>query len=139
MTLTGADGTVTSPSYRDIAAPVNHGMPEVSLFGSTEGVTRPRTLLADHSRDTGVARLGKLMAIYKYDAYVTQANDAVFDSEHSPSTPVPRSGIYRCMGCGREVACNQGDPLPPQNHHQHTQTQGTIRWRLVVYADHREK
>jgi hypothetical protein len=49
------------------------------------------------------------------------------------------SGIYRCMGCGREVASNESEPLPPQNHHQHNQNQGSIRWKLIVYADHREK
>jgi hypothetical protein len=29
--------------------------------------------------------------------------------------------------------------LPPQNHHQHTQQQGAIRWRLAVIADHEPK
>lgn len=48
---------------------------------------------------------------------------------------VPVSGIYRCLGCGREDACNHGDPFPPQNHHQHTPAQGQIRWRLNVRAN----
>jgi hypothetical protein len=43
------------------------------------------------------------------------------------------------MGCQREVASNEHEPLPPQNHHQHSVAQGSIRWKLIVYADHREK
>ncbi|MGN6478776.1 protein L [Luteibacter sp.] len=50
---------------------------------------------------------------------------------------VPVSGIYRCEGCGREDCCNENDPFPPQNHHQHTVAQGKIRWRLNVRADHK--
>lgn len=79
------------------------------------------------------------MALYKYAQYLGQDDSNVFDPENGPGTPAPRSGIYRCMGCGREVASNEGEPLPPQNHHQHSAGQGTIRWRLIVYADHRAK
>ncbi len=51
---------------------------------------------------------------------------------YKPGDDVPVSGIYRCLGCGKEVTCNDPDPLPPQNHHQHTPAQGDIRWRLNV-------
>jgi hypothetical protein len=79
------------------------------------------------------------MALYKYDRYVSKSNSDAFDAEHRPGQDCPYSGIYRCMGCGREAACNQGDPLPPQNHHQHSTAQGSIRWKLVVWADHNAK
>ena len=79
------------------------------------------------------------MALYKYSQYLGQNNDAVFDGENTPGTAAPRSGIYRCTGCGREEASNQGQPLPPQNHHQHSPAQGAIRWKLIVYADHKPK
>jgi hypothetical protein len=79
------------------------------------------------------------MALYKYAQYLAQNDDGVFDHENPPGHAAPRSGIYRCRGCGREVASNEGEPLPPQNHHQHNQSQGAIRWKLIVYADHREK
>jgi hypothetical protein len=79
------------------------------------------------------------MAPYKYQKYIAQTDDAIFDQENGPGIAAPRSGIYRCMGCQREVASNQGESLPPQNHHQHNQNQGSIRWKLVVYADHQEK
>ena len=79
------------------------------------------------------------MALYKHAAFVTQADDAVFDNAHHPGTPAPLSGIYRCPGCGREDVSTQGHPLPPQNHHQHTANQGHVRWQLIVFADHRPK
>lgn len=54
---------------------------------------------------------------------------------YGPGERVPVSGIYRCPGCRREVAANQRDPFPPQNHHQHKANEGDIRWRLNVRAN----
>ena len=51
---------------------------------------------------------------------------------YHPGDEVPVSGIYRCLGCKKEITSNNPDPVPPQNHHQHTQAQGSIRWRLNV-------
>lgn len=79
------------------------------------------------------------MALYKNGDYLTQSSDAAFDQTYSPGNVPPHSGIYRCDGCGREVVAEEGRQLPPQNHHQHTSTQGTVRWRMIVYADHRAK
>jgi hypothetical protein len=79
------------------------------------------------------------MALYKNGDYLVHTLDPVFDQLLAPGAAVPRSGIYRCTGCGREVASNQNDPLPPQNHHQHPLNVGPIRWRLIVFADHRPK
>lgn len=79
------------------------------------------------------------MATYKHAAYLGQNNSAEFDKEHKPGDAAPHSGIYRCTGCGKEVASNAGEPLPPQNHHQHNAIQGPIRWKLIVYADHQPK
>jgi hypothetical protein len=79
------------------------------------------------------------MAWYKYDQYLTKSDSGDFDKEHTPGTEAPFSGIYRCMGCGSEVASNQKEPLPSQNHSQHSTSQGSIRWKLVVYADHKQK
>ncbi len=79
------------------------------------------------------------MAMYKYGAYLTKSDDKIFDDLTGPGQTVPRSGIYRCEGCGREISSTEGLTMPPQNHHQHTYAQGTIRWRLIVYADHRPK
>jgi hypothetical protein len=52
--------------------------------------------------------------------------------EYGPADTVPVSGIYRCFGCRKEVTSNENDRFPPQNHHQHTQAQGAIRWKLNV-------
>ena len=87
------------------------------------------------------ATFGRLikMALYKNGNYLQHSEDAAFDPDNKPGHAAPHSGIYRCMGCHREVASNAGQPLPPQNHHQHSQNHGAIRWRMVVYADHNPK
>jgi hypothetical protein len=75
------------------------------------------------------------MALYKYLTHLIKyggQSHEIFDSIYSPGATVPWSGIYRCEGCGREVVHTTGKPLPPPNHHQHTSTQGIIRWHLVV-------
>jgi hypothetical protein len=72
------------------------------------------------------------MAWYKYATYLFQKTNDEFDKVYSPGSSVSWSGIYRCEGCGREVVHTTGKPLPPQNHHQHTYSQGVISWKLVV-------
>jgi hypothetical protein len=79
------------------------------------------------------------MALYKESNFVARVDDPIFDQINYPATAAPRSGIYRCVGCGREASSTEGHPLPPQNHHEHNLAQGTIRWQLIVYADHRPK
>lgn len=77
------------------------------------------------------------MAWIKYDHVVKKLHSAAFDETHEPGVEAPYAGIYECAGCGREIAIAGGHRLPPQNHHQHSQSEGPIRWRLIVYADHR--
>jgi hypothetical protein len=77
------------------------------------------------------------VATYKYDQFISKVDHKAFDQEYSPGTAAPYSGIYRCGGCHAEVASNEKQPLPPQNHHQHSVQQGAIKWRLIVYADHK--
>jgi hypothetical protein len=72
------------------------------------------------------------MAQYKYAKFLTQHDNPEYDKTHQPGVAAPWSGIYKCAGCGREATCNQHDPLPPQNHHQHNALQGAIRWQLIV-------
>lgn len=79
------------------------------------------------------------MATYKYPTYIAQNNSAEFDKGYAPGGHVPHSGIYRCLGCGREVVAEQARQLPPQNHHQHANVLVPIRWQLIVYADHEPK
>ena len=79
------------------------------------------------------------MATYKYPVYLQQNDSTAFDMDNGPGVAAPHAGIYRCMGCGREIGIAHGHILPPQTHHQHTPAQGHIRWRLIVYADHNPK
>jgi hypothetical protein len=79
------------------------------------------------------------MATYKYSGYLSASQDGAFDATHPPGAVTPFSGIYRCMGCGKEIVSEHGKPLPPQNHHQHAAGQGAIIWKLIVFADHNPK
>lgn len=72
------------------------------------------------------------MAFYKYSQFLAKSDHDAFDKVYAPASRTPYSGIYRCEGCGHEVTSVYDHPLPPQNHHQHTYVQGTIRWRLVA-------
>jgi hypothetical protein len=74
------------------------------------------------------------MALYKYGNYLTESTHAAFDTLHSPGQTCPDSGIYRCEGCGDEIASNKDNPFPPQNHHQHSSAQGSIRWKVIVFS-----
>jgi len=76
------------------------------------------------------------VASYKHQHYIARSNSGEFDKDHQPGQAAPYSGIYLCMGCGREIATNHGEPLPSQNHHEHAPSQGSIRWRLIGYASH---
>ncbi len=72
------------------------------------------------------------MTVYKYPKFLQQSNHKAFDTLTSPGEETPYSGIYHCEGCGLEIAANEGNPMPPQNHHQHDPSLGLIRWRLIV-------
>ena len=74
------------------------------------------------------------MALYKYDQFLGKSDHAAFDVAYSPGEINQNSGIYRCEGCAREIASNENDPFPPQNHHQHSPGSGPIRWRMIVFA-----
>jgi len=74
------------------------------------------------------------MALYCDTSNVTKVDEQdAFKIVHSPGQIVPFSGIYRCINCGDENACNKGTPFPPQNHHQHSPGK-PIGWKLLVFA-----
>jgi hypothetical protein len=77
------------------------------------------------------------LAYYKYGNILTQEDGAEFDTIYQTGTPTPYSGIYRCEGCGHSITSVHNHPFPPQNHHQHSAAQGTIRWRLAVKSHFR--
>ena len=74
------------------------------------------------------------MALYKNATYIKESDSSAFDAIHNPGSNTPNHGIYRCEGCGHEIVSEKDKPFPPQNHHQHTQAQGAIRWRLIVFS-----
>jgi hypothetical protein len=78
------------------------------------------------------------MAQYKYGEYLKKGDSEVYDAKYKPGTVVSNSGIYRCANCGDEIAANKGNPLPPQNHHQHPNTQEPIEWQLLVWAQQKK-
>jgi hypothetical protein len=74
------------------------------------------------------------MALYKYSNYLGQTKNASFDLPLQPGAFVPCGGIYRCTGCGNEIALAGIGIFPDRTHHEHTPAQGPIQWQLVVAA-----
>lgn len=74
------------------------------------------------------------MAWYKEGKNLIQSTSAHshWTNDYGPGNEVLVSGIYKCVGCKKEITSNKGDPFPPQNHHQHSAAQGPIRWKLIV-------
>jgi hypothetical protein len=77
------------------------------------------------------------MASYKYRHLLSASEDLVFDHDHRPGEAARLSGIYRCPACGRESVVREAEAFPAD--HEHRMTEGPVRWRLLVYADHRAK
>jgi hypothetical protein len=73
------------------------------------------------------------MASYKYSSFLQNNTSEAFDSFHAPGSEAINAGIYRCSGCGDEIAIAKGHTLPPQNHHQHAVSAGKITWQLIVF------
>jgi hypothetical protein len=73
------------------------------------------------------------VALYKDASKLAKHESTAFDEKLKPGTVVSNSGIYRCSNCGDEIAANKGNPLPPQNHHQH-KPPAPILWQLLVCA-----
>ena len=74
------------------------------------------------------------MALYCDQGNVKKVDEqAAFKAVYSPGQLVPFSGIYICVNCGDEDACNKETKFPPQNKHQH-KSADPIGWKLLVFA-----
>ena len=78
------------------------------------------------------------MAFYQNGNILQHITNAAFDAIHKPGESVPYSGIYHCEHCNEQIVSTFGNPFPPQNHHQHDQSQ-PIRWRLIVIPKHNQQ
>ena len=72
------------------------------------------------------------MTYYKYTQFLMYEDGPDYDTTLKLGTSAPFSGIYYCEVCGGSITATRSQPLPSQEHHPHTATQGPIRWRLAV-------
>jgi hypothetical protein len=72
------------------------------------------------------------VALYKYRNYLGLSKNPSFDLTFGPGHHVPCAGIFRCTGCGTEIALEGIGFFPDRDHHKHDLKQGAIGWRLVV-------
>lgn len=77
------------------------------------------------------------MAWYQDGSYLKHSTSTYdcWTKTYGPGDTVPVSGIYKCLGCKKEITSNKPDKFPPQNSHQHTAAQGEIEWKLIVRTD----
>ena len=75
------------------------------------------------------------MATYKHGKYLKRSRDAALEHEYPPGVTPPTGGIYRCLGCGREIVAGSNTALPPPDDHTHEPMQGPVRWLMIVYAE----
>lgn len=54
------------------------------------------------------------MALYQNGNELNHKVDPLFDQTYNPGSIGRYSGIYMCINCRDENACNAGNPLPPQ-------------------------
>jgi hypothetical protein len=72
------------------------------------------------------------LALYKYQNYLAMSKNTSFDQVLPAGLHIPSGGIYRCVGCGNEVALEANNVLPDRSHHPHNPGQGEVRWQLII-------
>lgn len=77
------------------------------------------------------------MALYQDSTNVQKTTHEAFDSVYGIGVEAPHAGIYRCIKCGHEIGIARGHKLPTQSHPQHPSSLGDIKWKLLVYAVHK--
>lgn len=74
------------------------------------------------------------MPLCKDLSQVVPSNSVVFDKVIRQGTMVLYEGIYRCVGCGMEIAALGGKPMPKLKERQHKPDCTEERWKLLVIA-----
>ena len=74
------------------------------------------------------------VAQYKYAYFLIRSPNTRFDHVYPAGGVAAHTGIYRCDGCGAEVAAKAREPLPAIDDHDHDSEGGGTRWRLTVAA-----
>jgi hypothetical protein len=75
------------------------------------------------------------LALYKYSNYLKPNKNSSFDQVLPAGLHIPSGGIYRCVGCGNEIAQEGNSVLPDRQHHTHNAGQGEIRWQLILATE----
>jgi hypothetical protein len=75
------------------------------------------------------------LALYKYSNYLRPSKNSSFDQVLPAGLHIPSGGIYRCVGCGNEIAQEGNTVLPDRQHHPHNPGQGDVRWQLVLATE----
>ncbi|SOD42284.1 hypothetical protein SAMN06298226_2620 [Nitrosovibrio sp. Nv4] len=74
------------------------------------------------------------MALYQDQSFLIQSSQPLFDLKNAPGAIATASGIYRCNGCGCEIAVEKGYELPSHAKHDHGFQFGPATWQLIVAA-----
>ncbi|MFW1945347.1 protein L [Acinetobacter guillouiae] len=64
-----------------------------------------------------------------------ELSGTAFDTEYNSGSTVPRSGIYKCKNCGREITSNahpSDNTFPP---HNSTSNCKNAKWKLHIVTD----
>jgi hypothetical protein len=75
------------------------------------------------------------LALYKYSNYLKSNKNSSFDQILPAGLHIPAGGIYRCVGCGNEIAQEGNSVLPDRRHHAHKPGQGEVRWQLILATE----
>lgn len=80
-----------------------------------------------------MAEVTEVTALYLKKITTFQAEEAeLWNSPKAAGSSSPASGIYRCTGCGHEIASGEGIKLPALNCHKQSDPAVAASWQLVV-------
>lgn len=72
------------------------------------------------------------MALCKDMEKLRASKSPAFDKVIRPGTDTPYEGIYRCLGCGMEIAALGGRPFPTTKQRPHSPGCPDGQWQLLV-------